>query len=79
MDEIYIAIKDDLELPLGNGLVVKKYVDDGFDIYSESLKDHHRELVYLQTEGKFEREVYIWLIDGTKKIVADPEHGWIGL
>lgn len=78
MNEIYIAIKDILESPLGNGLLVKKYIDLGFDIYSESLEDHHRETVYLQTEGKFLREVYIW-IDDVRHTVADPEHGWIGL
>lgn len=79
MLETYLAINGNEIRYLGNGLKVKEFVDKGYYIYSESPIDGHQELVYDQDTEKYLKPVYIMYADGTVKVVADPEHGWIGV
>ena len=78
---MYIANEDGMDWYLADGTAVIKYIRKNMDIYSEY--NHNdipvRELVYSQKDRAFLKEVYVYYGDGTAKVIADPEHGWIGL
>ena len=80
MHYVYLANDSGLILYLADGSVVNKCINQGMDIYRERVHEdvRVRELVYSQKTKKFLTEVVVYYGE-TEKVVADPEHGWIGV
>ena len=77
----YIANDFGMDIYLADGSAVNKFVKQGMDIYREYNHDGIavRELAYSQKSKAYLTEISIYYGNGTERIVADPEHGWIGV
>ena len=77
----YIANDDGMDIYLFDGSVVNKYAKQGMDIYREYKHNGVavRKLAYSKNSKAYLTEISIYYADGTVKVVADPEHGWIGV